>query len=185
MVRTFVALPLPQMIQQRLYDAGQVLLRSSAEIKSVAPSLMHITLSFLGEVRENQIPVIADALKNISQTPFEIHIGPVTANNMKNPRVIWAQISDAGECKNVYRQVEHLLEPLGFLPESRPFRPHITIARVKLPHQDLLPILISSLSSTTYGSCTINRCVFMKSVLNPSGPDYSELAEVKFEKIGP
>jgi len=173
------------MVQQRLFDAGQVLLRSNAGIKSVAPSLMHITLSFLGEVHPDQIPVIADALKKIIQTPFEIHIGPIVADNMKNPRVIWAQISDSGECTHVYQQVEHLLKPLGFLPESRPFRPHITVARVKRPHQDLLQILNNSLSSTTYGSCTINRCVFMKSVLNPGGPDYSELAEVTFEKISP
>jgi len=184
MVRTFIALPLPQMIQQSIAHAGEVLHQSDAEIKDVAPLLMHITLKFLGEVSEERIKVIATVLKKISMTSFEIRIGPISANSKRNPRVIWAQVSDEERCLALFTQVEQLLVPLGFSPESRPFQPHITVARVKRPHQDIYSIL-DSLSSTTYGSCTIDRCVLMKSVLSPQGPVYSELTEVRFEPISP
>ncbi|MBN1166691.1 MAG: RNA 2',3'-cyclic phosphodiesterase [Methanospirillaceae archaeon] len=179
-VRAFIALPLPSEIQQQIALAGEELKRSRAQIRRVAPHLMHITLKFLGEISSDQTGQITAALQTISSHPFRIEIGPIRGNKKRDPRVIWTVVSDEGQCRDLADQVDQLLEPLGFLPEKRAFQPHITVARVREQHPDLNQI-IASLPQTRFCFCTIDRCILFRSDLHQDGPVYSELAGVRFE----
>ncbi len=179
-VRVFIALPLSQEIQQQIALEGEELKKSRAQIRRVAPHLMHITLKFLGEISPDVIGQITTALQAVSSHPFRIEIGPIRGNTKRDPRVIWAAVSDEGQCRDLADQVDQRLQPLGFLPEKRAFRPHITVARVKEQHPDLNQI-IASLPQTQFCSSIIDRCILFRSDLHPDGPVYSELAGVRFE----
>ena len=69
MVRTFIAVEPSDEIKTALADAGRSLLGTPARITAVQASLMHITLKFLGEIPESQLPKIRTALSGIHASP--------------------------------------------------------------------------------------------------------------------
>jgi 2'-5' RNA ligase len=177
MVRTFVALELPEEVQAQLAGAQEVLRGCSARLTFVDPALIHITVKFLGEVDTKRIPELGAALKTVPFAPFPVTVGRVMVNNPKRPHTVWSEISDGGKGRELFRLVEIALAPLGFPAESRLFRPHATIARVKYPDPSLFTAL-AQLDGRVYGGCTIDGLRLKKSTLTPGGPVYEDLLEV-------
>jgi RNA 2',3'-cyclic 3'-phosphodiesterase len=177
MVRAFVALELPEEIRERLKGAQEKIRSCSARLTFVEPALIHITLKFLGEVAEQDLPRVSDAIRSVPFRQFPVTVGAVTVNNPKRPHTVWCSVSDGGEGKRLFHQVEEVLAPLGFERETRGFNPHATLARVKTPDPSLLPV-IRTMQGTTYGDCMIRGMKLKKSKLTPQGPVYEDLMEV-------
>lgn len=177
MVRAFIALDLSQEIRERLKGAQDTLRSCQARLTFVDPLLIHITLRFLGEVAEKDLPRLYDALRGISFSPFPITVGTVTVNNPRRPFTVWCPIGDRGRGKDLFQKVEECLSPLGFARELRGFTPHATLARVKAPDPSLMTV-IRSLDGITYGDCVIRGMKLKKSTLTPHGPVYEDLLEV-------
>ena len=133
MVRTFVAIDLPEEIRERVRKSQAILAQSGGRLALVDPANLHVTLKFLGEVEPGKIGAIIEALRAVRAAPFELTVRCAACNSPRRPRVVWCDITDAGESAALARQVDDLLEPLGFPRERRPFRPHATLARVKVP----------------------------------------------------
>lgn len=177
MVRTFVALELSETVRGQLNEAQEVLKTSTSRLTFVAPSLIHITVKFLGEVDEKMLVRISDALKQIAFQPFPVAAGTVTVNNPKRPHTVWCAIDDNGNGERLLSLVEDALTPLGFPRESRKFTPHATVARVKYSDPSLFTVL-EQLKGKTYGECTVSGLKLKKSTLTPRGPVYEDLLEV-------
>ena len=177
MVRAFVALELPGEIKNRLKEAQEKFRDCPARLTFVEPALIHITLKFLGEVAEKDLPLVSAALRSISFRPFPATVGTVTVNNPKRPRTVWCTVSEGGEGKKLFQLVEEVLAPLGFGREARGFTPHATLARVKTPDPALFTVL-RALEGTAYGDCMIRGMKLKKSTLTPKGPVYEDLLEV-------
>lgn len=177
MVRAFVALELPKDIKDRLSGAQDMLRKSSAHLNLVEPALIHITLKFLGDVAEKDLPQVYTALRSVSFRQFPVTVGTVTVNNVNRPRTVWCRISDGGEGNRLFHQVEAVLAPLGFEREARMFTPHATLARVKTPDPSLFAVL-RAMGEKDYGGCIIPGMKLMKSTLTSRGPIYEDLLEV-------
>lgn len=172
-----MALELPGEIKDRLKGAQETLRDCSARLTLVEPALIHITLKFLGEVAENDLPQVSAALRRVTFRPFPVSVGTVTINNPKRPHTIWCSVRDGGEGKKLFHQVEEVLAPLGFEREARQFTPHATLARVKVSDPSLFPV-IRALEGKDYGECIIQGMKLKKSTLTPQGPVYEDLLEV-------
>jgi len=179
MVRAFVALELSFEIKEQLRIAQDVLRRCQARLTFVEPALIHITAKFLGEVTDQKIPAVMDALSTVRATPFLATAHKITVNNPSRPHTIWCAIEDKGESGQVFKLIEDALFPLGFTRETRRFTPHATVARVKYPDPSLFAA-ISQLDNRKFGSCTISGMKLKKSTLTPQGPVYEDLLEVKW-----
>ncbi|MFA6226152.1 MAG: RNA 2',3'-cyclic phosphodiesterase [Methanoregula sp.] len=177
MVRAFVALELSSEIREQLTTAQDILRGSRARLTFVEPALIHITAKFLGEVADEKIPAVMDALRTVQVAPFEVTARKITVNNPSRPHTVWCTIDDAGGSGQVFQRIEDALLPLGFTRETRTFTPHATVARVKSPDPSLFAA-ISQLGHREYGSCTINGLKLKKSTLTPQGPVYEVLLEV-------
>jgi 2'-5' RNA ligase len=177
MVRAFVALELPDEIKDRLKEVQGKLRGCSARLTIVEPALIHITLKFLGVVAEKDLPQVSAALRSVSFRQFPITVGTVMVNNPKRPHTVWCTVSDYGEGKKLFKQVEEVLAPFGFERETRMFTPHATLARVKAPDPSLFTVL-RALEGTTYGDCMIRGMKLKKSTLTSRGPMYEDLLEV-------
>ena len=177
MVRAFIALDLSQEIRERLKGAQDTLRSCQARLTFVDPQLIHITLRFLGEVAEKDLPRLYDSLRGISFTHFPVTVGTVTVNNPRRPFTVWCTIGDNGRGQELFQKVEECLLPLGFARELRRFTPHATLARVKQPDPSLMNV-IRSLDGITYGECVISGMKLKKSTLTPHGPVYDDLLEV-------
>ncbi len=177
MVRAFVAIDLTEEIRNAFLELQEPLRGIRGGLRVVDPALLHMTLKFLGDVSEEAVPRIVSALQTVSFSPYEIHIGRISSNSRHRPRVIWADVDDDGRSAELAGVIEETLEPLGFAREKRPFRPHITVTRVKTFHP-AIPSVLESLSSWEAGSMEVSRFFLKKSTLTPEGPIYETMAEV-------
>jgi 2'-5' RNA ligase len=177
MVRTFVAIDLPEEIRERARESQEILRRSSGRLAIVDPANLHITVKFLGEVDPALIEPIVEALRAVNADPFEMTVGYAVCNPPRRPRVIWCDVADGGESTALARQVDALLEPLGFSREKRPFRPHVTLARVKEFHPSQCRE-VEYAPREPLGTCRVESIKFKKSTLTPRGSIYEDLAEV-------
>ena len=179
MVRAFVALELSSEIKEQLRTAQDVLRGCQARLTFVEPALIHITAKFLGEVTEEKIPAVLDALSRVQFAPFLATAHKITVNNPSRPHTVWCAIEDTGDSGQVFKRIEDALLPLGFARETRRFTPHATVARVKYPDPSLFAA-IGQLSDRKYGRCMISGMKLKKSTLTPQGPVYEDLLEVKW-----
>jgi 2'-5' RNA ligase len=179
MVRLFTALDLSAEIREGIGRIAPALEKSRARLTPVDPAGAHITLVFIGEVPEERIGPVEDALADIRAEPFSVTVAGVSGNNPKRPRVVWANVKDNGECAAVQARVADVLSRFGVEKEDRPYTPHVTIARVKEFDPSLLP-RIAEVSGTVFGSCRITGFTLKKSVLGPGGARYEDLMGVSF-----
>lgn len=177
MVRTFVAIDLSEDIRRKAHEVQACFAQSEGRLAIVDPANLHITLKFLGEVDPAQIEPIVEALRAVRAAPFDLTVGHPVCNPPRRPRVIWCDVTDAGESAALARQVDDLLLPLGFSRENRPFRPHVTLARVKEFHPSQCRE-VERLPPEPLGRCQVESILLKKSTLTPRGPIYEDLMEV-------
>lgn len=177
-MRTFVAVEISNESTLNAIEKLQSELKIKA--KPVSKENMHFTLLFLGEISDDMVPKIMEALSSVSFNPIEMKLIDVGAfPNPRSPRVVWIGV-DKDAAKNLVElavQVEEKLRPLGFRSD-KPFKPHLTIFRIKDRMNDISHEL-NKFRSVEVGHETISELKFKKSILTPTGPIYSDLQVVK------
>ena len=177
-MRTFVAIELSNEVIIESIKNQQTELDLKA--KPVAVKNLHFTLQFLGEVSEEIMEKVSSALKKIEFASFELTLKGIGAfPNPKNPRVIWVGTDKiGGDCLvELSKKVGIALESFGLKPD-KPFKPHITIFRIKRREEDIRRKLEES-KDVEFGIQKVSSIKLRKSQLTPDGPIYSDLVEVK------
>lgn len=182
MVRIFIALELPETLRREMAEAGARLAETKARLSFVRPELMHITLKFVGEVSDEKCTEIREALATITPRSWTMRPGAVAVNSRNHLRTIWVPVTDDGEGAALAREIEDALAACGVTREKRPFRAHITVARVRRADEDLLP-LIDGLAGCRFAPFAVGGFVLKKSTLTPQGPVYENLLEVRDEPV--
>ena len=114
---------------------------AAAPLRAVAPSVgwvraegLHLTVKFLGECAESAIEPLRSAVAGAAarHQPVPVVVGGVGAfPNFRRPRVVWMAVNGGGRLELLHHDVEVACAGLGYEPEGRPFRPHITLGRVR------------------------------------------------------
>ena len=176
-MRTFVAIEISNIDVKESVKNFQNNLKINA--KPVNLEQLHFTLQFLGEISEEQAKKVIEALKTIKFSEFIISLKGVGAfPKPKFPRVVWVGTDEEGG-KNLIelaKKVENVLKPLGLISD-KPFKPHITIFRIKKKIGDITEEL-NKQKSTDFGMQQISSIKLKKSELTSEGPIYSDLEEV-------
>ncbi len=198
MLRAFIGVPLPATYQ----DGLAALIRTWRGRIRPEPSWTktgnwHLTLKFLGDVPEAQLPELRAALAAVPLQAFTLCAGgggvfpPAAATGKAPPRVLWAGLAQGGEaCEALAGLLEQALAPLGYAPERRPFSPHLTLARMRVPSRNdrrrtpppaptpnAWAALLEHLASLAWPEVRVDRFVLWKSTLSPGGSVYEPLAE--------
>jgi len=181
-IRSFIAIEISDpMIVKKVDDVEKKLMGVQAAVKWVDPEIVHITLKFLGDISPTQIDPIFEAMKDVDFKPFDIHISNIGCfPNMNRPRVVWMGINEGKEeLEALYSQLNLKLKPLGFKQETRRFKAHITIGRVK-GKKGVRELVgqISRMKDLEIGIQRIESLKLKKSTLTPKGPTYETLREV-------
>jgi len=178
-IRTFIAVDLPGQIKDRIGEIISPLKPLSRSIRWVRPEGLHLTLKFLGEIPEEQLPDIFSALETaLSEwSTFRFRLSGLGGfPNLRRPRVLWIGIREGGDpLRELAGAVDRALVSCGFPPEKRPFSPHLTIGRVRSPQGlqevlEQLPAIDCTSEPITAGAVKV-----MKSQLKPTGAEYSAL----------
>lgn len=130
-VRLFVAVPLPRAIRDHLTSWAQ---QNKAKLpfrKWTHPEDYHITLQFLGETPIDKLERLKTALSDVQLPTFGLRLNNVgTFGPPNTPRILWTSVDgDLPSLGSLHKDVVSRTSPLGFVPEDRPYKPHITLAR--------------------------------------------------------
>ena len=184
-VRSFIAIDLSDRARRQIESFIQELRKSEAQVGWVRAEGIHLTLKFLGNVAPGLIEEIKPLLIRVASQTSPIHIEPAGCGAfpaMKSPRVIWVGLrGQIGPLSELARQVETALVQLGFKPEDRPFKPHLTVGRVRgrLRLQALQEILLAH-QDFTVEPFDASQVVLYKSELRPDGARYTPLFKAPF-----
>lgn len=183
-MRTFISVELTDEIKKKLVELIAELKKSGASVKWVKAENLHVTLKFLGWVKDEQLDKLVElTAKAVGgsgsfKAKFE-GLGTFPAG--KSPRVVWVGTAEGGDglC-NLAQNLEKTLGSAGFKSEAREFKPHLTIGRVKdKKNLDQLVKRINELSRAKIGEMIIDRICIMKSTLRRTGPIYEIFKEEK------
>jgi RNA 2',3'-cyclic 3'-phosphodiesterase len=186
-IRAFIAIELPSQIKAALAQLQDNLRTSkNASVKWVEPQSIHLTLKFLGNVDEAEIPAVTKALSEAVKgvAPFSLQLGdPGAFPDTHAPRVVWVGVGGEIEpLSTLHNNIDRVLAPLGFPPEKRAFSPHLTLGRVRdeaLPGEKRrLGENVTSLRTGEKLSFKTESLSLMRSKLSRAGAVYSRLASL-------
>jgi len=175
-MRLFVGVDLPGEVKDSLAVLIEGLRVRAPGAKWVPRDNLHLTLAFLGEVSEERLPPIRDALREAaSQIPGPIETSLSDAGAFPSPRrarVLWIGLHDPhGVLGALAERVGSVLEPLGFERERRAWTPHLTLARFRVP-SDATGLLGDPLEPSFF---TVPDATLFRSRLARPAPTYEPL----------
>lgn len=135
-MRLFFAIELAAPLRAGLDHAIAPLRAAEPGLAWVDPGKLHLTMKFLGDVPDQDAPRLVAAADAVAarHQPFEMTLGGVGAfPNFRRARVVWIGVAADPRLELLHHDLEVACGDAGFEVEGRPFRPHITLARVRTP----------------------------------------------------
>lgn len=184
-IRTFVAIHVAEAITSRLVALQQALRQAGASVAWTRPEGMHLTVKFLGNIAEERLPAIITAIDAAARqcVPFTVEVtGTGVFPTPRAPRVLWAGVRvGTAPLSAIAALVDTTLASIGFPSETRPFRPHLTLGRIKSPEQvPQLMTLLACHAEDAFGSMPVTEMRVMRSDLSPQGARYTVLHRAAF-----
>jgi 2'-5' RNA ligase len=187
-MRLFVALNLPDDLRQAVH-AATAPLRDAAprEVGWVRADALHLTLKFLGDVEPARTGAIVDALREVAARHLATRVtlaGIGAFPALARPRVVWVGVEATPRLELLQHDVEATCAALGFEVEGRPFRPHVTLGRVRPGAAAAMPPALATAAAT----CTVAADVLvdtldlMHSTLMPGGTRHVAVARLPFRE---
>ena len=177
-MRAFIALEVPAHVLDSLVEFQGEVKSSGADLKLVERENLHFTLKFLGEISDAQVSDASSRLAKLGLQGVEVEVKGVGAfPTTARPRVVWAGAApeDEGAVTSIADPVNESLRDIGERDE-RPFRAHITLARVRSPvNTKQLVDLLSRNTQRSFGKAKLTEFKLKSSVLTPGGPIYEDV----------
>ncbi|MGV3485895.1 MAG: RNA 2',3'-cyclic phosphodiesterase [Planctomycetaceae bacterium] len=178
-IRSFIAIPLSGEVQRAARKLARELHGEKDGMKWVPEDNLHLTLKFLGDVVDRDVPQVCKVIRECCQPipPFELEFeGTGGFPSDERPRVIWAGICSGGEyLVELVSRLEKELAKLGFKPEPRDYRPHLTLGRVRSGSRAASPEVVAKVARfkrRRLGTMPVEQVRLYSSYLDKSGPSY-------------
>ena len=188
-IRSFIAIELPDEVRLELGQL-EAQLKSGKQpwVKWVNPDSIHLTLKFLGNIANDRTGEITRAIEAAAQgiPPFHLDVKDLGVfPNLKRVQIVWVGISgEVDKLGELQQGIESNLACLGFAPESRPFTPHLTLARLRnqasLDERQRFGKLIAG-TRFEAGAIEVDAINLMRSQLTREGAIYSRISSVRLK----
>jgi 2'-5' RNA ligase len=133
-MRLFIGIPLSAEVVHQLSTVGSRLRRAGDGLRWTAPESWHITLQFLGETPSDQYHGLVERLGEVRSPSFPVQIGAL--GFFDRAGVFFAGVELSTPLLSLQHCVTAATSLCGFVPETRPYHPHITLARAKSRDRD-------------------------------------------------
>lgn len=179
-MRLFFAIELGDALLDLLEERTAPLRAEAPELAWVRREHCHLTLKFLGDVDEASAPRLIEAADRAAarHSPLEMSVRDVGAfPNFRRARVVWIGVVQEPRLELLHHDLELACEQEGFEVEGRPFRPHITLARVRAP----LPVerarALARVARTVRMKAVVpvEQITLFESTLAPTGARYRRI----------
>ena len=177
-MRAFIAIELPENIRTALRRRQALFRSASPEARWTQTEGIHLTLKFLGEVSDQKVREVCDSLKKLGRfEAFAIGLKEFGFfPDARRPRVFWVGVEAAPNLSRLAEQVEEATRAAGFAREERAFRPHLTLARFRVPQpQPALQALLAQQGEQELGTFEVSEFFLFESKLSPQGAQYRKV----------
>jgi 2'-5' RNA ligase len=181
-IRTFIAIELPEKIIYTISKIQEEIKSYGLKIRWVRPENIHLTLKFLGDIKEADTEKVAKAVSEsvTGYPPISLAVkGIGVFPGIKSPRVVWLGVSNQLDVLTTFQKtLDEKLEAIGFPKEKRPFRGHLTLGRIKSKiDPKTLNDVLKEFTQFESERFFADRIILYKSELKPKGPVYTKLIE--------
>ena len=176
-MRLFLAINLPAAVIAAIDTEIAPLRAAAPALRWIPPERWHLTVRFLGEQPLESVPGIRDALDEATSRHGDAPVslsGIGAFPNFRRARVVWLGVAPDPKLEILHHDVESACVALGMEPEGRPFRPHLTLARVPAGTGEAELRALSRAARTVRYSEVVDAATvdLMASELAPDGPRY-------------
>ncbi len=190
-IRSFIAIELPDELKAGLTRLqAQLKLSHQSWVKWVDPYSIHLTLKFLGNIAVDKIDDVTRAMEEAARgvSPFHLEVKELGVfPNLRRVQVAWVGVGgEVDKLGQLQQRIESALARVGFTPESRPFSPHLTLARLRdrasLDERQRFGQLIADTTFEAVYAIEVETINLMKSQLTREGAIYSRISSVGLKK---
>lgn len=174
-MRLFAALPIPEPARAEIARLLGRLRGLGWPLRLVHDHGVHLTMKFFGEVPPARLEVIEEAVRaaapGTGTLPMQLS-GVGAFPSERRPRIVWVGLDAPPGLELLQDRLERRAEAIGFAPEGAPFRPHVTLARVREGHRlpaDALECLDGEYEPVPF---LASELVLYESILGRDGPRY-------------
>ena len=183
--RLFIALPISEEIRKGCEALQAIGKTKTTSVKWIDPQQIHLTLVFLGWTDSSLRARIEEVIQEVSErsSPFSINVnGLGVFPPLRSPKVVWAGIPEETPLMKLQQDLTDRIGSLGIPLEKRPYRPHLTLGRVREGFaSDPFTRWITQEKEVQIGQCTVSQVVLMESQLRPAGSVYESLFASPFK----
>jgi len=184
-MRIFIAIDFQEAVLERVKcfqdEFREKIDADKKDIKWVEPQNLHLTLKFIGYVKDQECVDICHAVEDVCgrYEKFELGVETVGTFGGKSARVLWVGVTDESEALGeLQNELEAALAELGYQPEAREFTGHLTLARIKNYEAGCKVVeLAEEYKDMEFGSTRIDEVKIFESTLTGGGPIYNVLAK--------
>ena len=186
MIRAFIAITPPTTLQQTMAEVRQVFERLSLPWRWVTPDHIHLTLRFLGNVPEESVTSLHQAMEQAAQGQTAFPLCARSLGCFPHParaRVLWVGLDDPSQALGrLNERLMAALTLLDFPPEDRPFQPHLTLARAqkRVPSRQLFSML-QTYQNQDFGEFLVTQLHIVHSQLQRGGSLHTILRSVTLQ----
>ena len=180
-MRAFIAVELTSSVMNSIAGIQAELKKSRGDVKWVPPDICHITLKFLGEIKDDQVEALRAIMIDCAQKtkPFPVTVNTVGAfPTMAKPNIIWLGLTDEHNIlATLAGEIEDKVNTLGFIKEVRPFTPHITIGRTRPGSHKTISQALQMMDAPDQ-PLDVSGLTLFHSTLSSAGPTYKPLFQI-------
>jgi 2'-5' RNA ligase len=183
-IRSFIAIPLDPEVSRAAVRLIERVREPGDGIKWVPTDNLHLTLKFLGDVHNTEVPQVCAVIRAVckAHAPFELKFsGTGGLPAIDRARVLYAGVADpSGTLTEIVMALEHQLAALGFKPEPRDYKPHLTLGRAKARKAgNQVMERLRQESDADLGSMFVTEVQLIASFLDKAGPTYQVMDTVE------
>lgn len=180
-MRIFLAINPPAELRRAMWDAAAPLRETPLDVAWVAEPKIHLTLKFLGAITDAAVALLSASMADVARAHAApmVHVSSVGAfPSLRRPRVIWLGVEPEPRLELLHHDIELACAELGHELDGRPFRPHLTLGRVREPASaEHAKTLRMASKKVRFSDEFFARSIdVMQSVTGPAGSTYSVLA---------
>jgi len=183
-MRVFIAIDIDENIKTGMIELQKQLAEKAdikkSDVKWVKPQAMHITLKFLGEIKDQQVSEVCSIVENVANRhkSFELDIEAVGCFGGTSARVLWIGCGKGAEqLRNIQSDIEENLSTRGWPEEKRKFTGHLTLCRIRNRKAGIK--LAQEFKDAKLGTTAVDALTVYQSQLTPEGPIYTRLGNYK------
>lgn len=169
MPRLFTALELPESACVRL----SLLRGEIGGARWTQPENMHLTLRFFGDVDDRMADELADHLDGVGADPVTIEVAGTGTFGGQSETIIYAAVQTTPALTSLQKTHERIARLLGLPPPAYPFKPHVTLARVRSPRAAMVGRFLAETGALRLPPFTADRFVLMSSRPGRGGGPYA------------